>query len=95
VNGWFGRYDKLSMSRDILRDLYGVDIDRDRERFIYAGDSPNDAPMFAHFPNAVGVANVRDFVGKMDALPAYVTQGHSGDGFAELAALLIRLRAVT
>ena len=95
VNGWFGRYDKLSMSRDILRDLYGVDIDRDREQFIYAGDSPNDAPMFAHFPNAVGVANVRDFVGKMDALPAYVTQGRSGDGFAELAALLIRLRAVT
>ena len=93
VNGWFGSYDKLSMSREVLRDLYGVDLDADRERFIYAGDSPNDAPMFAHFPNAVGVANVRDFVGRMDALPAYVTQARSGDGFAELAELLIRLRA--
>lgn len=92
VNGWFGSYDKLSMSREVMRDLYGVDIDSDRERFIYAGDSPNDAPMFAHFPNAVGVANVRDFVGRMDALPAYVTQGRSGEGFAQLAGLLVGLR---
>jgi len=92
VNGWFGRYDKLSMTREVMRDLYGVDLDAQREGFIYAGDSPNDAPMFAHFPNAVGVANVRDFVGKMDALPKYVTRGRSGEGFAELAQLLIRLR---
>lgn len=94
VNGWFGRYDKLSMSREVMRDLYGVDLDAQRDRFIYAGDSPNDAPMFAHFPNAVGVANVRDFVGKMDALPAYVTQGRSGEGFAQMAERLIGLRAV-
>ena len=93
VNGWFGNYDKLSMSREVMHDLYGVDLDAQRDCFIYAGDSPNDAPMFAHFPNAVGVANVRDFVGKMDASPAYVTQGRSGEGFAELAGLLIRLKA--
>lgn len=93
VNGWFGAYDKLSMSRQVLRDLFGVDVDTDRERFIYAGDSPNDAPMFAHFPNAVGVANVRDFAGRMDALPRYVTQARSGEGFAELAAHLLALRA--
>ena len=77
-----------------MRELHGVDLDSQRDRFVYAGDSPNDAPMFAHFPNAVGVANVRDFVGKMDALPAYVTQGRSGEGFAELAQMLMRLRAV-
>ena len=93
VNGWFGAYDKLSMSRQVLRDLFGVDVDTDRERFIYAGDSPNDAPMFAHFSNAVGVANVRDFAGRMDALPRYVTLARSGEGFAELAAHLLALRA--
>lgn len=92
VNGWFGSYDKLSMSRDIMRDLYGVDLDRERDQIAYAGDSPNDAPMFAHFPYSVGVANVRDFVGKMDALPRYVTNARSGEGFAELASLLIALR---
>ena len=93
VNGWFGSYDKLSMSRDIMRDLYSVDLDRDRDQIAYAGDSPNDATMFAHFPYSVGVANVRDFVGKMDALPQYITRSRSGEGFAEFASLLIALRS--
>ena len=93
VNGWFGRYDKLSMSRRLMDELFAIDLDRDRGRFVYAGDSPNDAPMFAHFPLSVGVANVRDFAGRMPALPRYVTQGRSGAGFTELASLLISLRA--
>jgi len=92
VNGWFGAHDKLSMTRALVRDLYGVDLDKDRAHFIYAGDSPNDAPMFGHFPFSVGVANVRDFVGKMDALPKYVTTARSGEGFSELASLLIAKR---
>ena len=92
VNGWFGDYDKLSMARAAMQDLYGVDLDRDRAHFIYAGDSPNDAPMFSHFPFSVGVANVRDFAGKMNAMPKYVTTGRSGEGFSELASLLIAKR---
>jgi HAD superfamily hydrolase (TIGR01484 family) len=92
VNGWFGTHDKLSMTRTMMQDLYGIDLDRERERFMYAGDSPNDAPMFGHFPFSVGVANVRDFAGKMAALPKYVTTGRSGEGFAELAALLVATR---
>jgi HAD superfamily hydrolase (TIGR01484 family) len=92
VNGWFGNHDKLSMSRTLIRELWGIDLDRDRAHFMYAGDSPNDAPMFGHFPFSVGVANVRDFEGKMEALPKYVTQGRSGEGFAELASLLIKMR---
>jgi HAD superfamily hydrolase (TIGR01484 family) len=94
VNAWFGTHDKLSATRDVLRDLWGLDVDQDRARFAYAGDSPNDAPMFAHFPVSVGVANVRDFVGKMDALPRYVTQGRSGQGFVELALQLLSARTV-
>jgi hydroxymethylpyrimidine pyrophosphatase-like HAD family hydrolase len=93
VNGWFGRYDKLSMTRLAAKELWGVDLDAQRERFVYAGDSPNDAPMFAHFPFSVGVANVRDFASAMPALPRYVTQARSGEGFAELAQLLIGMRA--
>ncbi|MDP3759529.1 MAG: HAD-IIB family hydrolase [Ramlibacter sp.] len=92
VNGWFGGYDKLSMSKDVMRDLFGIDLDRDRARFIYAGDSPNDAPMFGHFPFSVGVANVRDYAGRMDALPKYVTAARSGEGFSELASVLIAMR---
>jgi len=37
----------------------------------------------------VGVANVRRFAGKFESEPKYVTRGHSGEGFAELAALLV------
>lgn len=92
VNGWFGTHDKLSMTKVLMQDLYGVDLDRDRAHIVYAGDSPNDAPMFGHFPYSVGVANVRDFAGKMDALPKYVTTARSGEGFSELASLLIAMR---
>ena len=89
VNGWFGAYDKLAMTRMLLAEAFGIDLDRERERFVFAGDSPNDAPMFAFFPNAVGVANVRDFADRIATLPAYVTGQEAGAGFAELADFLL------
>ena len=92
VNGWFGAHDKLSMTRTLVQERWGLDLDAGRDGFVYVGDSPNDAPMFGHFPLAVGVANVRDFVGRMEALPAFVTQARSGAGFAELVARLVALR---
>jgi HAD superfamily hydrolase (TIGR01484 family) len=93
VNAWFGKHDKLSTSLTLLRDAFGIDGTAQREQIIYVGDSPNDSPMFGFFPNAVGVANVRDFEGRMPALPAYVTPGRSAEGFAELAYSLIAARA--
>ena len=92
VNGWFGGYDKLSTSRLALAEDFGVDLDRDRERFVFAGDSPNDQPMFAFFPNAVGVANVRDMADLMTSLPRYVTPSAGSAGFAELAQALLEAR---
>jgi hypothetical protein len=89
VNGWFGSYDKLSMTRTLLANVFGIDVDAERDRFVFAGDSPNDAPMFAFFPNAVGVANVREFADRIATLPAYVTHAAAGAGFAELADFLI------
>lgn len=89
VNGWFGGYDKLSMSRRFLADCFGIDIDRDRDRIVFAGDSPNDAPMFGFFPASVGVANVLDFAADIASPPNYVCQGRGADGFAELADMLI------
>ncbi|MEP7180820.1 MAG: HAD-IIB family hydrolase [Betaproteobacteria bacterium] len=89
VNGWFGRYDKLAMTRTLLAEAFGIDVDAERARFAFVGDSPNDAPMFAFFPNAVGVANVREFADRIATLPAYVTFAEAGAGFAELAAALL------
>jgi HAD superfamily hydrolase (TIGR01484 family) len=89
VNGWFGGYDKLTMTRTLMAEAFGVDLDAARGEFVFVGDSPNDAPMFAFFPNAVGVANVREFADRIDTLPAFVTRSEAGAGFAELADFLL------
>jgi HAD superfamily hydrolase (TIGR01484 family) len=90
VNGWFGRYDKLAMTRQFLREAFAIDLDAEREHFVFAGDSPNDAPMFAFFPRSVGVANVRAQLDRIAAPPAYVTEAAAGAGFVELADYLLR-----
>jgi len=89
VNGWFGTYDKLTMTKHLLREVFAIDVDAERADFVFVGDSANDAPMFAYFPNAVGVANVRQFTDRIASLPAYVTHGESGAGFAEVANFLL------
>ena len=92
VNGWFGGYDKLSTSRRMMRDDFGIDLDREARGFVFAGDSPNDQPMFRFFPNSVGVANVRAMADLMQDLPAWVTPSPGSAGFAELAQALISAR---
>ena len=89
VNGWFGHYDKLGMTKALMRECFAVDLDAQRAQYVFAGDSPNDAPMFAYFPHSIGVANVRAFAGQLDAEPAYVTQAESGAGFCELVDFLL------
>ena len=89
VNGWFGEYDKLSMARTLMRECFATDLDAEKSRFVFIGDSPNDAPMFDYFPHAVGVANISAFAGQLRAAPAYVTQAESGAGFCELVDVLL------
>ena len=93
VNGWFGHYDKLTTSRRFAADVLGMDLDQEKLRIVFVGDSPNDAPMFGFFPNACGVANVMEFRGRLEAEPAYVTRGHGGFGFVEVAERLLSARA--
>ena len=90
VHGWFGDYDKLATVRELLQRRFSIDLERDRAAALYIGDSPNDASMFAFFPNSVGVANVRRFAGRLAAEPNYVTSAAFGAGFAELALHLLR-----
>src|SRR5450432_486476 len=92
VNGWFGDYDKLSTTCAMMREDFGIDLDREREDFVFAGDSPNDQPMFAYFPHAVGVANVLEMADLMTDFPAWITEAAGAAGFAEIAAALIPTR---
>lgn len=89
VNGWFGDYDKLAMARTCLRERFGLDLETANRSLAFAGDSPNDAPMFGFFENSVGVANVRRFEDVLEQPPKYVTGAAAGAGFAELAAHLL------
>jgi HAD superfamily hydrolase (TIGR01484 family) len=95
VNGWFGAYDKLTMTRLLMQECHGLDLDRERARFAFVGDSPNDAPAFAYFPHAIGVANVRDFERELDHAPAYVTRARCGEGFCEAADYILDSRRGT
>lgn len=92
VNGWFGDFDKLRGFRGLLTDRWQAALEPQIDRWLYVGDSANDAPMFAAFPVSVGVANVRDFLHRMDAHPAFVTPSPGGHGFAELVDHLLANR---
>ena len=92
VNGWFGNYDKLTMTKLYIEHCHGLDLESCETDFIFSGDSPNDAPMFKYFSHSVGVANVRDFDGQLDSPPAYITEGRGGAGFTEIADFLTSVR---
>jgi hypothetical protein len=77
------------MSRILFEEVFHESLDDVREDVIYIGDSPNDAPMFAYFPHAVGVANVLQFEGRMPCDPAWITRGKGGHGFAEMVDQLL------
>ncbi len=90
VNGWFGNYDKLAMTKRLFAEVFQVELESAKESVIFSGDSPNDAPMFAFFPNGVGVANVLDFAEDMPHKPTWITQKKGGYGFAELVDFLLK-----
>jgi hypothetical protein len=92
VNAWFGGYDKLSTTRLLLHELYQEGLEQERESYVFVGDSPNDAPMFAYFPYSVGVANVKRWLSRLSSPPAFVTTGCCGAGFVELANAIMEKR---
>jgi HAD superfamily hydrolase (TIGR01484 family) len=89
VNAWFGTYDKLTTTKHFVTNCFGINLIDIESEFIFIGDSPNDAPMFAFFSHAVGVANVRDFGNRLTNYPTYVTNNKSGAGFVEMATILV------
>ncbi|MBU0927377.1 MAG: HAD-IIB family hydrolase [Spirochaetes bacterium] len=92
VNAWFGAYDKLSMAELFLTKRFDYDPSIDRAAVMYFGDSPNDEPMFGHFPLSCGVANVGQYSALLTRPPKFVTKRPFGYGFAEGVDVLLRLR---
>jgi HAD superfamily hydrolase (TIGR01484 family) len=90
VNGWFGEYDKLTMTRVLFEEVFNVNLENAVENVIFIGDSPNDVPMFRFFRHSVGVANILQFKDKITHKPAWVTQQEGGYGFAEMVDRLLK-----
>lgn len=90
IHGCFGVFDKWRGACWIARELWGIDLARELDAWVFVGDSGNDQAMFQHFTYSVGVANIERFLPQLNHKPRYVTQGARGAGFAELARAVLQ-----
>ncbi len=81
--------DKASGLLQVLRDYYPQ---LTTDQVVTVGDSPNDESLFnpAYFPVSVGVANVREYTPQLQHQPALITTAAEGEGFCELAQLILQ-----
>lgn len=93
IHGCFGDFNKWQGANWIVRELLGRDLAKERDRWVFVGDSGNDQAMFQHFTHSVGVANIARFVPQLAHLPRYVARAERGAGFAEVAHALLAARA--
>ena len=89
VNGWFGSYDKLTMSLRFLEKEFGILPEEAKKVCGFSGDSPNDEPMFAYFPHSFAVANINNFIDQIKNKPTYVSKQRGGHGFTEIAKAIL------
>ncbi len=93
VNAWFGDHDKCSCCKLLLKELFQEDFSAVKEQYIYFGDSPNDEPLFEFFPQTVGVANIKNFLPRLQHLPTFITSKEGGRGFAEAIQYILKNRS--
>lgn len=93
VNGWFGSYDKKTMTKKFLENEFGLDAAQIQKRCAFVGDSPNDEPLFHFLEMSFAVANFSHFKEKVKNLPKYISSGEGGFGFSEIAKKLIASRS--
>jgi len=94
VNAWFGDYDKLSTCKRFFQGEHGIELEAEKRRFLFLGDSPNDGPMFAFFPFSAGVAGIHRFreSGLMEHMPSFVASREGGLGFEEVLKIVMKKR---
>jgi hydroxymethylpyrimidine pyrophosphatase-like HAD family hydrolase len=80
------------MTTRFLAARFGYDDEASRNSVVFVGDSPNDEPMFAHFPLTCGVANLLRYQSHILSKPTFITSAPQGAGFAEFARALISMR---
>lgn len=87
-NIWKGVYDKLEgLGRFLTAE--GIDPEAVRTKGVFAGDSPNDEPLFGWFENSYGVAGVEKYLPTIKQHPTHILKGEEGAGFRELASQIL------
>ena len=95
INAWQSDFDKARMATRLLAETFGLsEADQQRE-VMYIGDAPNDAPMFATFAHAVGVANLLPHSERLNHEPAWLTERSHGRGVADIVSALLASRQPT
>lgn len=92
VNGWFGKYDKLSTTKIYCEKELGIKFDDVKEKIAFCGDSPNDEPMFEAFKNSFAVANILNFANRLKFKPAFISQKTGGQGFVQIAERILKVK---
>lgn len=92
VNAWIGRFDKAVAVRRFLKREWKEELETDDDRWVYLGDSFNDAPLFRAVPLSIGVANVRSALSDIASPPRYITRGSEGAGVREVARAILDAR---
>jgi HAD superfamily hydrolase (TIGR01484 family) len=92
INIWMGNYNKLSMAERFLAKHFCWQSGAGDREVVFVGDSPNDEPMFARFPLACAVANITRYGALVKHFPAYAASKECGDGFAEIAEVILKKR---
>lgn len=92
AHAMFGDYDKAIGVVRAAEAALGERVDLAPERWLFIGDSGNDAAAFAYFPLSAGVANVREHLARLAVPPRYVSEADRGRGFAEIAAVITERR---
>ncbi len=87
-----GDHDKARGVAHAAEALMGIGGREAKSRFIFVGDSGNDAAAFAWFEVTAGVANVSRFLDRLPVPPRFVSKASHGQGFAEIADTLLTLR---
>lgn len=90
VNGWFGKYDKLTQTLNFLEKEFGISAEEAKKVCAFSGDSPNDEPMWNYFPHGFAVANIKNFWNDINSKPTYVASKNGGLGFQEIAEALLK-----
>lgn len=92
AHAMLGGYDKAEGVVRAAADALGVDVAAAPERFLFVGDSGNDAAAFAYFPLSAAVANVRRHLVRLPVQPRYVSRADHGQGFAEIVNTVLERR---